>query len=146
MPMCSYRNRKDDRPFYACYPASITPIYRYPKRKLYSFSTLASVSEKIRIFSTLASVSEKIRIFSTLASFQPKSHMTFQRLRISSSQILFNRVETHFLHFFTGSLLPQSSDVAGKFNIHSAYSSSVMILSLSSFLRICHSERNSFSK
>lgn len=55
MPMCSYRLRKDDRPFYACYPASIMPIYLYPKRKLYSFSSLASASEKIRIFSTLAS-------------------------------------------------------------------------------------------
>ena len=72
--------------------------------------------------------------------------MTFQRLRISSSQILFNRVETHFRHFFTGSLLPQLSEVAGKFIIHSAYSSSVMIFSLSSFLRSCHSSRNSFSR
>ena len=133
IPMCSYRQQKDDCPFYACCPASKMPIYLYPKRKLYSFSSLASVSEKIRIFSTLA-------------GFQPKSHMTFQRLRVSSSQIIFNRVETHFIHFFTGSLLPQSSEVAGKFSIHSAYSSSVMIFSFSSFLRSCHSLRNSFSR
>ena len=133
MPMCSCRLRKVILLFYACCSASIMPIYRYPKRKLYSFSTLASVSEKIHIFSTLA-------------SFQPKSHMTFQRLRISSSQIVFNRVETHFLHFLIGSLLPQSSEVAGKFNIHSAYSSSVIIFSFSSFLRNCHSSRNSFSR
>ena len=133
MPICTHRQRKVGPPFYACCPASKMPIYLYPKRKLYSFSSLASVSEKIRIFSTLA-------------SFQPKSHMTFQRLRVSSSQIVFNRVETHFRHFFTGSLLPQSSDVAGKLINHSAYSSSVMIFLLSSFLRSCHSERNSFSR
>ena len=133
MPIFSYRQQKDDRHFYACCPASIMPIYRYPNRKLYSFSSLASVSEKIRIFSTLA-------------GFYPESHMTFQRLRTSSSQILFNRVETHFLHFLIGSLLPQSSEVAGKFIIHSSYSSSVMIFSFSSFLRSCHSERNSFSR
>ena len=41
--------------------ASIMPKYRFPNKKMYSFSSLASVSEKIRIFSTLA-------------SFQPKSH------------------------------------------------------------------------
>lgn len=133
MPMFSYRHRKVDPPFYACCPASKMPIYLYPNRKLYSFSSLASVSEKIRIFSTLA-------------GFQPKSHMTFRRLRISSAQILFNQVETHFRHFFTGSLLLQLSEVAGKFIIHSAYSSSVMIFSLSSFLRSCHSSRNSFSR
>ena len=52
----------------------------------------------------------------------------------------------YFLHFFTGSLLPQSSEVAGKFIIHFTYSSSVMIFSFSSFLRSCHSSRNSFSR
>lgn len=54
MPMLSYRLRKDDRPFYACCPASVMPIYPYPNRKLYSFSSLASVSEKVYTFSPLA--------------------------------------------------------------------------------------------
>ena len=31
MPMFSYRQQNDDRRFYACCPASIMPIYRYPR-------------------------------------------------------------------------------------------------------------------
>lgn len=54
MLMCYHLHRKDGRPFYACCPASVIHIYFYLNRKLYSFSSLASVSKKIRIFSTLA--------------------------------------------------------------------------------------------
>lgn len=133
MPIRTHRQRKVGPPFYACCPASIMPIYLYPNRKLYSFSSLASVSEKICIFSTLA-------------SFRPEKSYDFSSLANIRQQNIFNKAENHFLHFLIGSLLPHLSEVAGKFNIQSAYSSSVMIFSFSSFLRSFHSERNSFNR